>query len=63
MNPHEEAFVEAFVHPDKRERFLAALANPKKSAVLIANSIIRSQTFFKTNTRRKLSHQSSTPDL
>ena len=33
MNPHEQAFVEAFIHPDRRERFLAALANPKKRAV------------------------------
>jgi DNA-binding transcriptional ArsR family regulator len=33
MNPHEEAFVEAFVHADRRERFLAALANPERRAV------------------------------
>src|SRR4051812_27563537 len=33
MNPHEEAFVEAFIHPDRRDRFLAALGNPKKRVV------------------------------
>lgn len=33
MNPHEEAFVEAFIHPDRRERFLAALGNPKRRVV------------------------------
>jgi hypothetical protein len=33
MNPHEQAFVEAFIHSDRRERFLAALANPKKRTI------------------------------
>ena len=33
MNPHERAFVESFIQSDRRERFLAALANPKKRAI------------------------------
>lgn len=33
MNSHEQAFVEAFIHPDRRERFLAALANPKRRTI------------------------------
>jgi len=33
MNPHEQAFVEDFIHSGRRERFLAALANPKKRAI------------------------------
>jgi hypothetical protein len=33
MNVHEQAFVEAFINPDRRERFLAALANPNRRDV------------------------------
>jgi len=33
MNPHEQAFVESFIQSDRRERFLAALANPKSRAI------------------------------
>ncbi|MGP0070947.1 MAG: hypothetical protein ACLPWF_03315 [Bryobacteraceae bacterium] len=33
MNPHEKAFVEAFIPPHRQERFMAALANPKKRDV------------------------------
>jgi hypothetical protein len=33
MNLHEQAFVAAFIHADRRERFLAALASPKKRAI------------------------------
>ena len=30
MHPHERAFVEAFLKLDRQERFLEALANPKR---------------------------------
>jgi len=30
MNPHEEAFVRAFVAPARQERFLTFVSNPKK---------------------------------
>jgi len=33
MNEHEQGFVQAFVHSDRRERFLAALANPARRSV------------------------------
>ena len=33
MNPHEKAFIERFIAPSRRERFIAALANPKKRDV------------------------------
>jgi hypothetical protein len=33
MNTHEQAFVETFIPPDRRDRFLAALANPRKRAI------------------------------
>jgi hypothetical protein len=33
MNPHEKAFVEAFIPPHRRERFMAALGDPKKRDV------------------------------
>ena len=33
MNLHERGFVETFVPADRRNRFLAALANPKRRAV------------------------------
>jgi hypothetical protein len=33
MNPHEKAFVEAFIAPARRERFMVALANPRKREV------------------------------
>ena len=33
MNSHERAFVEAFVYAPRRERFLAALENPKRRRV------------------------------
>lgn len=30
MNPHEQAFVEAFINSERRERFLAVLADPRR---------------------------------
>lgn len=35
MNPHEQAFVEAFVQPARRDRAAFCLANPKKRHELI----------------------------
>jgi hypothetical protein len=33
MNLHEQGFVETFIPPGRRDRFLAALANPKSRAI------------------------------
>ena len=33
MNLHEQGFVETFIPADRRDRFLAALANPKRRAI------------------------------
>jgi hypothetical protein len=33
MNPHERAFVEAFIPSPRREKFLSALANPQKRPI------------------------------
>jgi hypothetical protein len=33
VNPHEQAFVETFIPPDRRDRFLTALTNLKKRAI------------------------------
>ena len=35
LNPEEEAFVNAFIVPDKRERYSAMLANPKKRSKIL----------------------------
>ena len=33
MNLHEQGFVETFIPADRRDRLLAALANPKRRAI------------------------------
>ena len=35
MNDHERAFVSAFVVPERRERYLSLLANPKRRGKIL----------------------------
>jgi hypothetical protein len=62
MNLHEEAFVESFIHPDRRDRFLAALANPKKRVVFHRELHHPKPNFLKSRYIEQIVHHSSTLD-
>jgi hypothetical protein len=62
MNPHQEAFVESFVRPDRRERISLCLSNRKKRRVFVRELAHHGTYFLAPESLRSIKPSQQNPD-